>query len=341
MSKKNIIRIKKEYLPSDEQAIYEKLFFYFNCFDIEISEEKDAYAVSLSPSDFMYCEDMNNALNEMFNISVCDVSSFYILKDKVSLCLSENWIPYLLSRMVIDRQMYKVNTAIIHVDDHSDLMSPYISYYNTSLYDMLTGKEVILGESNSISAAVKSGAITIGSMLTTALYSFVNANVYHLKYNSSEGKKSICRCTTTDTFFGKEERRISVILSDFSKGENYYYITPNPKSIVHQLSNEENCILHIDMDYFNNRFNGSTSWSTENYHNNPSICEQKHRMDELCQSVKDIDAIIPINYVLIGVSPSFYPCEYWNCGLEYLINNLKIAHVDVKVILNEVGIKMK
>lgn len=95
------------------------------------------------------------------------------------------------------------------------------------------------------------------------------------------------------------------------------------------------------MDYFNNRYNGSTSWGTDGLTNNSSFEEQKKCMDVLCSSIKQINGRIPIKYTLVGVSPSFYPAEYWKNGLNYLLKGLKNAGLNVQGLIDRINVKGK
>ena len=76
------------------------------------------------------------------------------------------------------------------------------------------------------------------------------------------------------------------------------------------------------MDYFNNRYNASTSWKENTNRHDPNFLEQKKSMDTLICAVERILKKVDILCVLIGISPSFYPVEYWDIGLKYLIKGL-------------------
>lgn len=59
-------------------------------------------------------------------------------------------------------------------------------------------------------------------------------------------------------------------------------------------------------------------------------------MDALCASIKRIHAKVPVKYLLIGMSPSFYPVEYWKEGLNYLLHGLYRIGIDTQGIIHRI-----
>lgn len=56
--------------------------------------------------------------------------------------------------------------------------------------------------------------------------------------------------------------------------------------------------------------------------------EEKNGVEKIMEKTE-------IKYVLIGISPSFYPVEYWANGLTYLICGLESLGIPVKGILDD------
>ena len=99
-------------------------------------------------------------------------------------------------------------------------------------------------------------------------------------------------------------------------------ITDNWAEMEKNINIELPCLLHIDMDYFNNRYNASTSWKENQDRHDPAFSQQKFAMDNMIASIENLCKNVEIRYVLIGISPSFYPSEFWEDGLNYSINEL-------------------
>lgn len=137
----NWIDISKKMLPEGEQAALDYLYGYFNGCDIKYHISSDCYSILLSRSDFAYCEDVIPGLKSI-NIDKRNLADFCFVNDNSCLCLSENWIPFGWSVLASKQQVYGKKISIIHIDDHSDLMSPFICFNNKYFYNMLNGEQI-------------------------------------------------------------------------------------------------------------------------------------------------------------------------------------------------------
>lgn len=315
--------IPKSALPSNKQKINGFLETYFSGFDIDLQEEMDSFTLTLHKSDFAYCEDLTEGLSTLGVIE--DTAGDYCeIVGNSCVCISENWLPYALRFMSSD-EMFAKRTAIIHIDDHTDLMTPFIAMEAGAYKNLLTNE---ISESLSVAFlknAVDSGAITIGSTLTTIVYLFKCCNIYHLKRNVRNCRSGIVKRTFPDDIICGQERIGIEFTKEYS--DCSYFRSSNIEDIKNQLQGEEQCILHIDMDYFNNRYNGSTSWRQDPQGKDYPFDEQILRMDEIFQAVTLINTTTSIKYILLGLSSSFYPAEYWGRGLKYMENGLRAAGI--------------
>lgn len=327
------ISIPKSVLPNELQIAYESLYDYFDGFDIDIEEDQFFYNLCLSKSDFAYCEDLSDGLKQL-GIEVDTISDYCYITANSCICLSENWLPYGW-RVIIGEDSIAQKTAIIHIDDHSDLMEPFISFESGKYRNILTNQTSDALNTHFLKNAIDTGAITIGSMLTTIVYSLQHFNIYHLKRNVEELRTGIEKRTFSDNII-PNCKRIGIDFAE-NKKDSSYFLTSSINKVMHNLQGEEQCILHIDMDYFNNRYNGSTSWKQDQIGNDYPLDEQKAKMIEIIKCLKTINSAIPIKYIMIGLSPSFYPSEYWRNGLQFLLKGLNDAGINVQGLLSHFG----
>ena len=318
----NTIRIPKELFARQTDDAIEFIYDYFNGLDIECVEYDEYFEVEVWPNQYTYCEDISQGLDYL-GISDEEVSEYCPISDNMALCLSENWLPYAFSYLSERNGCINASMNIIHVDDHSDLMSPFVCLENGKYYNMLSGDELIFYDSESIKKAVRSGAITIGSMLTAITYAMNQANIIHIKNGVSAQEYTLVK----DTFFDKMLRggchRIVIKKQRGHAGMNRYFITNNWSDLENRINWDLPSLLHIDMDYFNNRYNASTCWAENSERHDPNFVQQQHEMDKLIANIESLKKRTFIKYVLIGISPSFYPAEYWEDGLNYLIAELQ------------------
>lgn len=331
----NYIRVYKEKLYGSKEEKIEQIIEYFNGFNIDYKELDNYFLIKLNRSDFTYCEDMSKGFKDLL-ITEKECNDYCIIEKNFCVCLSEAWIPYAWSKLTNNKCKPK-NLTIIHIDDHSDLMSPFIKKYNGNYIDMITNKVIDFSNPLSVLNSVKSGAITIGSILTPIVFDVDDIKILHLKQNAIKEYKNIIKTTIYDDFINNS-KRISVNLDHVQKigFDNIYLKTNNWDDIYLELDFNSDIIVHIDMDYFNNRYNGSTSWYEENNIHNPTFSKQKKYIIDVCKNIKKINEIKPIKFILIGISPSFYPAEYWKQGLLYLLKQLKESGLSVDDLIKKV-----
>lgn len=326
------ILINKDRLPKKPQLAVDLLYEYFNGFDLECIEYALYYEVELSRNDYTYCEDISDGLL-FLGINKSDILSYCVVSNIAALCLSENWLPYAYAVINSKKHINSDHLTIIHVDDHSDLMSPFIYSNNNSYYNLITKDCIDFNDALSVKRAVESGAITIGSMLTPIIYSTKKAEIFHIKHNQTNQRKSIVKSRTRDDILNTNNRIAINYADDYNKHRNKYILTSDWEYVIKNITANTDCLLHIDMDYFNNRFNASTSWEEDDERHDLSFLQQTILMDRLIASIEKLMGIVDIKCILIGISPSFYPVEYWKLGLEYLITGLKKIGLDVDNLL--------
>lgn len=317
----NVVQISKRCLPEDEQKAIEYLYDYFNNFNISLEICDDTYKLHLRKNEYSYCEDITKGL-EFLGISEHEINTYCIVKNNAALCLSENWLPYAYAKIMEQKNCHIKKMTIIHIDDHKDLMQPFIYSDRGNYYNMINNQSICFNSSSSLKQALMSGAITIGSMLTAIVYAQEQTEIFHLKENVKTMSNNFYKTTTLDSLLVNNGKRIAIDFSKQNSSYDNYILTSNWEYIIENIATNIPCILHIDMDYFNNRYNASTSWKENTNRHDPNFLEQKKSMDTLICAVERILKKVDILCVLIGISPSFYPVEYWDIGLKYLIKGL-------------------
>lgn len=321
---KNKFEIRKGQIDADVQSELDQIFKYFNEFKIDIDEVEDTYFIELQREDYCYCEDLSCGMRDL---GVKEVNNTFCYNTLIGVCFSENWLPYINSLIINEK-----NTAIIHFDDHSDLMSPYIAKKNDSYFDMISGKVIDFNNSLDLLECTMSGAITIGSMLTAMIYSFnTKVDVFHIKRNSIDYCGNYKKTTFSDSFLGDSFQRLNIEISNEKgvSGDGMYIRCSKTKHIDSYLNAEKTYILHIDMDYFNNRFNGSNDWKQEWDSDNLSISGQKELFSDISDFIIRNKLQKKIKKIFIGLSPSFYPAEFWKMGLLSLVDELCQTGIDL------------
>ena len=332
MDGKHALRIPKSMLPQAANETKNFLADYFAGFQINSVCEEDDWLVELVRENFTYCEDFSLGKTPL-HIIPSEYNTFQFSSNNQCICLSEAWIPYVWSKYItINRHQEKL--TIIHVDDHADLMSPFIIWDNDKQFDMLTKRPISWTDPQSVKYAVQSGAITIGSMLTPIVMTANQVNVLHLKQNVQTVYKVLKKVTIDEGLLYPGAQRIAIERDEpYKKShQNLYLKTSEYGMLKDYILPGSTVILHVDMDYFNNRYNGSTSWKIDGQSFDPPFDEQVSEMKKLGVLIGEVNSVTPVSCVYIGLSPSFYPVEFWKTGLSCLLDILSENSIDVSYI---------
>lgn len=204
------------------------------------------------------------------------------------------------------------NVVVLHVDDHRDMGSPRLLLRNEVLFDAITGANVRLDEPASVSRAIESGAIGMGSFMTPFVRELPHALVRHLcqgpKMHADVNRRVVVGCIK-DTLLHPGADRLAIALESCSANcEGTYFGTSNVRSWIRDIEGRP-ALVHIDMDYFNNRYDGDSDWRLREPRLDPDLDQMFLKVDELVGALADSKALI--EDVTIAYSPGFFPAEYW------------------------------
>lgn len=205
--------------------------------------------------------------------------------------------------------------TILHVDDHRDLGSPRLFQDGDAWIDPIAGEVCDLSRPSSVKAAILSGALGMGSFLTPFLHLVPRADVRHL----CQPPKAIgttdyrTRLTTTpDSLLSPERIRPAVDLEPApgATGPGCYRITPDLDAWLEDLGPGP-ILLHIDMDYFNNRYDCDSDWQERPAVLDPPADQVRCKIDEMIGALSKAGATDRLEDVVIAFSPGFFPAELW------------------------------
>ena len=226
---------------------------------------------------------------------------------------------------------YLTPLTVLHIDDHKDIGSPRVFIENEIWLDAITEKHIELLNPMSVSSAIGSGAISIGSFITPLLHKMQNVEVRHLcqppKAVITQDFK-INPIFESDTLLDPTIKRLAVELtpSPISNpiGFGRYRLTPSLGDWLDGVGDNP-ILLHIDMDYFSNRYDGDSDWNIKLPHLNKSLDEVFSKIDELIDALQSADIMKNIEDIVIAYSPGFFPAEYWceaSSRLTTKLNNI-------------------
>ncbi len=201
--------------------------------------------------------------------------------------------------------------VILHVDDHRDMGSPRLFLVNDTLVDAITHEEVRLADPSTVRRAIESGAIGMGSFMTPFLWQCPNAIVRHLcqpPKMQADVRKMFALTTAPDTLLDPEAERLEVEFVEGTADTANYVGTRDPETWSRNIEGRP-ALVHIDLDYFNNRYDGDSGWFDRVPRLDPDLPAMLSKIDDLIDALATSKAII--EDVCIAYSPGFFPAEFW------------------------------
>lgn len=319
------LRVPKSHLPVDKNQRRNILEAYFVDHLPSITEEDDEWLIRLErPQEQYGCYTHDPSIYlglEWWGTGtqISDIPFQKKLFSKGMLAIEDQWMPYSWSRFFQKQGKIPEELILLHMDDHQDMMAPRIGRkFDGKLFDYITGNSLSLDDPLSIEAAILSGAIGKGSILLPLIWSVEKIHVRHICFRPhAHPYYHIQRIMCQDGILSKIDNRISAhleptCLETLCSASNYV-VTPNVDEWLKNLPQDLPIFLHIDMDYFNDRFDGNSNWKKENMRIHDTTLEaQLEKINLVFSKLKKKNLIERIVDTSIGISPGFYPAEFWS-----------------------------
>lgn len=256
--------------------------------------------------------------------------------NKGLVALEDQWMPYAWSQFFSTKKKLPKKMILIHLDDHKDMQSPNISVREDKmLYDTITGNTINFLNPNSIYCAIQSGAIGKGSMITPLVWSLKEIYILHFSFRSQRTEyfqlnkklnEDCLKLGSGNIALGFEKVYSKPCQQYFEK---HAYVSSNNFEDLNLLKCLEGDIfLHIDMDYFSNRFDGNSKWQEEpTRHHEPSLKEQKDHIKLFFDNLEFFSLQKRIVNTSIGLSPNFHPAEYWETTVSDTLERSQLLNI--------------
>ncbi len=219
------------------------------------------------------------------------------------------------------------DVVVLHVDDHRDLAPPRLIADERGLWDAITSNMVEIARPDQVRSAIESGAIGMGSFLTPFLHAFPRTEVRHLGQapKITGATDYAMRMTLEEDSLlhpGSPRPSIGLDVKELGTGPGVYRATSSLDEWLCGIGDRP-CLLHIDMDYFNNRYDGDSSWQTRLERLDPPLDDVLLRIGELTGALNRALRRGQIEDVVIAYSPGFFPAEFWEASDSLLRQGLE------------------
>lgn len=310
--------VESDLLPSETHARHSRLRDYFCDKDATATKVDEGWALELGwPADARRHVDpgLRRHLGLWGDIGLFEMAVARRRSGKVLTSLYDTWSLLTWSEWVA-RQRYGSDDpiTILHVDDHRDLMPPRLAITENGIVDMITDAPFDVRQPDSVLAACESGAVGMGSFLTPFLHAFGNCDVRHLCQPpkvSITTDHAIAKTTVEDDLLRPGALRPAISLEEGrGTGPGRYRATPDLADWLADIGDGP-ILLHVDMDYFNNRYDGDGDWIDRVRRHDPDLTGVLDRIDEVTGVMRTAGVVDRIVDAAVAFSPGFFPSELW------------------------------
>ncbi|WP_181427699.1 hypothetical protein [Pseudomonas soli] len=318
-------------LSTDPQIRHGQLRDYFCDKDAVATQVGDQWSLSLYWSDDPY-RYVDPRLDEGLawwggQLRYQDMSAARKRRGKVLLSLNDTWTLESWSEWLA-KQPTSCKVVVLHVDDHMDLGAPRIFMQSAAWFDPIDNRQIDLLKPESITRAIHSGALGMGSFLTPFLHRYPLTDVRHL----CQAPKCIGTIDSViklksdaDSLLNPSARRLAVSLEEDTPGagRGRYRFTSDLDAWLEGLSASDAAILlHIDMDYFCNRYDGDSDHIEQPAPLDVSLPCVLLMIDNLIDALCRHNLLDRLADIVIAFSPGFFPAEFWKPSCDRLLSGL-------------------
>ncbi|MEX5601232.1 MULTISPECIES: hypothetical protein [Pseudomonas] len=318
-------------LSADLRQRHAQLRDYFCDKDAQANCIDGQWALALSWSDDPY-RYVDPRLDEGLawwgaDVQYQDMAKARKRRGKLLLALNDTWTLQSWSEWLA-RTPHHEDIVVLHVDDHKDLDAPRFFNRPDGWFDPIGCRPVDLHVPHSVTDAIMSGALGMGSFLTPFLHRHPDTEVRQL----CQGPK----CTRTidsqiilesvaDTLLDPSALRpaVSLIADDQGTGNGRYRFTHDLDLWLEGLS--KTCapiLLHVDMDYFCNRYDGDSDHIDHPGPLNDALPQILSSIDALTKALHRHGLAERLVDIVIAFSPGFFPAEFWAESCDRLLIGL-------------------
>ncbi|WP_448206438.1 hypothetical protein [Azospirillum sp. sgz302134] len=246
----------------------------------------------------------------------------------IALSLFDTWTLHAWSEW-LQRHGGCREALILHVDDHLDLGSPRLFVGSDGWTDAITGAPFDLRRPSTVAAAIESGAVSMGTFLTPMVHAVERIEIRHLR-PPRRGRDTVTRrllpTTEVDALLSPGGLRPAVAMAplgatEAGQGGKVYRATCAVDEWLRDAP-QWPVLLHIDMDFFCNRFDGDSDWTEAPDRHDTPLSDVLAGIDALFATLHASDVADRLDGVAVGVSPGFFPAEFWEAAWKRIVGNV-------------------
>jgi len=246
-----------------------------------------------------------------------DILSYKSSTERVDFCFEDCWTGYFIAERLSQHRQGD-DLTIIHLDGHSDMMATLLCLSGDVLADPTSEAVFDPTCSSSWRSAIYSGSITIGNYMTPLYYSSSRIHIRHVSnYLQRCERHCIARAPRQyELIPNKQFAAITKLDSSGAGTVGSYFVAPGPERVLDEKASGWT-IIHLDLDYFINDFNGSSR--DAGYIPEPALrTSAAEKMDRFFDVLANVG--LGVDRWIIATSPGFCSAYHW----EWLLSEIDL-----------------
>ena len=231
-------------------------------------------------------------------------------------CLEDSWSGYFMARW-LGTSTRDDDVVLIHCDDHTDMMPSLLARRDDGLVDVTDGRCVDVHDEEDWAKAIASGGIGIGTFITALFYRRHRLHLRHVNnYPTSRyAVYAVARATRRyPEIPGNGFAAVRKMMLGGEDSVGTYRGGCNAASVLADLP-AGRVIVHIDLDYLINDFNGNPTpngWSPNLRDRDVAAAKLEALVDALSR------ASVRVERWIVATSPGFCSAFHWTWLLEQI-----------------------
>ena len=255
-----------------------------------------------------------------------EFAEFHERLTNYDLCMEDSWTGYFVSRCLVTWTQAEP-MVLLHLDDHTDMMDTLLVFASDGLLEPGAGARFDPANPSHWSTAIRSGAIGIGSFVTALYYLPQLAHVLHLNHSTdcSYQRSAVVRREVELSLLPRAHF-VGIEKQTQVSGEQLgtYASSIDAARLLGSIP-EGRLIVHIDLDYFINDYNG-------NLGQEPALSVDALRGKASERMEKFFNALsrtgVTVERWIIATSPGFCSALHW----EWLLGALTVYIRDLSAV---------
>lgn len=229
------------------------------------------------------------------------------------LCCDDSWSGFFIARQLAIAANDEPLT-IIHADDHMDMGPTLLAQVDAVPQDPIADRPFDPANSADWEMSIVSGAVGIGNFITPLLFQSRLIHIRHLCESMPTVRPVGLQLVSIRDPLVPDLAFVSPRHTEETEGRSSYARSAEATELCKELPLGR-LIVHIDLDYFVNDFNGNAGSRAQELDDHVR-CAVLHRMDRLFDAITATNR--PVARWVVATSPGFCAFRHWGWLLKEL-----------------------